>query len=268
MCNAGRWAGCGSCGTTWWRALKSWTRALASGAFWPTRWGWARRCRFVRWMCVESCNFLFDVGMFELAIYSLLFQVVTFTHTVLTRTSISSILVISPVNTIHNWQHEYAKWCAPSLSRCNVQGASGFARQRVCVERDGPHGRGPPKADQPMAHGRRRAHHGLRDVPQADARAPRQAQARNAGQGVFGLRHVRFHTMCNQVNLCHQANFRLILLTGTGRRSCWPRWCRPGQTSLCATRATASRTATPPSPLLSRPCEHSAALSSQGASWS
>ena len=38
------------------------------------------------------------------------FQVVSFTHTVLTQTSIHTILVVSPVNTIHNWQAEYSKW--------------------------------------------------------------------------------------------------------------------------------------------------------------
>ena len=39
-----------------------------------------------------------------------------FTHTILTKTNIASILVISPVNTIHNWNQEFTRWSAQLCS--------------------------------------------------------------------------------------------------------------------------------------------------------
>lgn len=43
-------------------------------------------------------------------------KVISFSHTILTKTDVNTVLIVVPVNTIQNWNSEFSKWSVPDCS--------------------------------------------------------------------------------------------------------------------------------------------------------
>jgi hypothetical protein len=150
----GSWLAWGLCGRIALSLWTRWSQEqMGSDAFLPTAWALARPCRHVQLSLFPFCKFevRHSVRFFRLCVWSerdcpdgeknssftilsvmnvklgfgnyspweknsMAMQVIAFIHTVLNNVDLGlrTVLIVVPVNVLHNWRSEFNKWQPPN----------------------------------------------------------------------------------------------------------------------------------------------------------